>query len=43
MAERGKTYYCRVCGQEIMATKAGPGTLVCCDEEMVLVIPEEEK
>jgi desulfoferrodoxin-like iron-binding protein len=39
MAEEGKTYVCRLCGQEVTVTKAGVGTLVCCDQPMEL---EEE-
>ena len=39
MAEEGKTYVCRLCGQEVKVTKAGVGTLVCCDQPMEL---EEE-
>jgi len=34
MAEEGKTYVCGVCGQEVKVTKAGAGTLVCCDQPM---------
>ena len=36
MAEQGKTYVCNICGQEVTVTKAGVGTLVCCDEPMEL-------
>ena len=34
MAEQGKTYVCDICGQEVTVTKAGVGTLVCCDKPM---------
>ena len=30
-------YKCNVCGNEIVVTKAGCGTLVCCGEEMELI------
>jgi len=39
MADQGKTYHCELCGQEVLVTTAGPGTLVCCDEPMVVVVP----
>ncbi|UCE20411.1 MAG: desulfoferrodoxin FeS4 iron-binding domain-containing protein [Gemmatimonadota bacterium] len=34
MAEQGKTYVCNICGQEVTVTKAGVGTLVCCNKPM---------
>ena len=34
MAEEGKVYVCDICGQEVKVTKAGTGTLVCCDRPM---------
>jgi len=37
MAEKRKTSACSTCGQEIVVTKAGAGTLVCCD------LPMQEK
>jgi desulfoferrodoxin-like iron-binding protein len=36
VAEEGKIYVCGLCGQEVKVTKAGAGTLVCCDQPMVL-------
>lgn len=30
-------YICNVCGNEVVVTKAGGGTLVCCGEDMQLV------
>lgn len=36
MAEEGKKYVCRLCGQEVVVTKSGVGTLVCCDQPMEL-------
>jgi superoxide reductase len=37
MAEQGKTYRCEICGQEVKVLKEGAGTLVCCNQDMVLV------
>jgi desulfoferrodoxin-like iron-binding protein len=34
MAEEGKKYVCQICGQEVIVTKSGVGTLVCCDQPM---------
>jgi len=33
----GEKYRCNVCGNEILVTKVGGGTLVCCGEEMELI------
>lgn len=33
----GAKYLCNICGNEVTVTKAGGGTLVCCDEEMELI------
>ncbi len=30
-------YRCNVCGNEVVVTKVGGGTLVCCEQEMELV------
>lgn len=30
----GDKYRCNICGNEVMLTKVGGGTLVCCDEPM---------
>jgi desulfoferrodoxin-like iron-binding protein len=30
----GEKYRCNVCGNEVTVTKAGGGTLVCCEQEM---------
>ncbi|OGD24488.1 MAG: desulfoferrodoxin [Candidatus Aminicenantes bacterium RBG_13_63_10] len=35
MAEKGKTYKCEICGQEVRVEKSGVGTLVCCNTPMV--------
>jgi len=43
MAEKGKYYRCRIRGQEVLVTKPGPGTLVCCDEPMSVTVPASEK
>jgi len=34
MAEQGKTYVCKICGQEVKVEKSGGGTLVCCNQPM---------
>ncbi len=31
MSKLGKRYKCEVCGTELLCTKAGEGTLVCCE------------
>jgi superoxide reductase len=36
MAEEGKIYVCKLCGQEVKVTKSGVGILVCCDQPMEL-------
>jgi len=35
MAEKGRTYVCQVCGQEVNVEKSGIGKLVCCNRTMV--------
>lgn len=30
----GEKYRCDICGNEVVVTTVGGGTLVCCDEEM---------
>jgi desulfoferrodoxin-like iron-binding protein len=30
----GEKYKCNVCGNEVIITKVGGGTLVCCDKNM---------
>ena len=30
----GDRYRCSICGNEVVVTEVGGGTLVCCDEEM---------
>ena len=30
----GEKYHCHICGNEVVVTNAGGGTLVCCGEEM---------
>ncbi len=34
--QTGKRYFCAVCGSEFIVTKAGPGTMSCCDQPMQL-------
>jgi desulfoferrodoxin-like iron-binding protein len=33
----GQKYRCNTCGKEVIVTKAGGGTLVCCGEAMELL------
>jgi desulfoferrodoxin-like iron-binding protein len=35
-------YRCNICGNEVIVTKVGGGTMVCCGEEMELVSPKEK-
>jgi len=30
--EEGEKYLCNICGNEVIVTKVGGGTLVCCGE-----------
>ena len=30
----GEKYKCNICGKEVIVTKAGGGTLVCCGKNM---------
>jgi desulfoferrodoxin-like iron-binding protein len=34
--QMGKRYVCGKCGAEVIVTKAGGGTLVCCGQDMVM-------
>ena len=34
-------FRCNICGNEVIVTKMGGGTLVCCGEEMELVGPKK--
>lgn len=34
----GEQYRCSICGNEVTVIKVGGGTLVCCGQEMKLVI-----
>ena len=33
----GDKYRCNVCSNEVIVTKVGGGTLVCCGEDMELI------
>ena len=33
----GEKYICNICGNEIVVTKVGGGTLVCCGEDMEII------
>ena len=34
----GKRYQCQVCGTEALCTKASEGIIICCGQEMVLLL-----
>lgn len=38
MSEINKDYKCNVCGNVVKVIQAGVGTLVCCEQPMVLVV-----
>lgn len=40
MIQLGKRYRCEVCGTNVLCTKAGEGTPVCCDKEMLTQDPK---
>jgi hypothetical protein len=40
MSKLGKRYRCEICKTEILCTKAGEGTPVCCEKEMKLQDPK---
>ncbi|MDO8269053.1 MAG: desulfoferrodoxin FeS4 iron-binding domain-containing protein [Candidatus Levybacteria bacterium] len=35
--KNNEKYRCNVCGNEVIVTKAGGGTLVCCEQNMELI------
>ncbi len=35
--EKGEKYYCEVCGCEVECIQSSAGTIVCCEEPMLLV------
>jgi len=39
MNQLGKRFKCQVCGTEVLCTKAGEGTVLCCSKEMELQQP----
>ncbi len=39
MNQLGKRFRCEVCGTEALCTKAGEGTVVCCEKEMTVQEP----
>lgn len=40
--EVGEEYVCEICGNEVIVTKAGGGTLVCCGQPMKMIDVEVE-
>jgi len=41
--EINEKYRCNICGNELVITKVGGGTLVCCGEEMELLESKKDK
>ncbi len=39
--KEGEKYKCNICGNEVIVTKVGGGTLVCCGQDMELIEEEE--
>lgn len=37
-AESGQTYYCEVCGCEMVCASDSAGEVICCEEPMCLVV-----
>ena len=37
MTKKGEVYLCEICGNKVQVLEVGPGTLVCCGEDMKLV------
>lgn len=35
----GKRFVCEKCGAQVLVTKAGEGSFVCCDKEMIIQQP----
>ncbi len=36
-AKKGETYYCEVCGCEVMCATSSEGPIICCDEVMCVI------
>ena len=36
-AEKGQTYYCEICGSEMVCVQDSMGEILCCDEPMCVV------
>lgn len=39
MNQLGKRFKCQICGTEVLCTKGGEGTVICCGQEMQLQEP----
>ena len=39
--KKGEKYRCNICGNEVVVTKVGGGTLVCCGQDMELIEEED--
>lgn len=42
MAKKGKIYKCEICGNIVEVLHEGPGTLVCCNQDMGLMDERSE-
>lgn len=40
MSQLGKRYKCQECNTEILCTKAGEGSPICCDKDMEVQEPK---
>ena len=40
--ELGEKYRCNICGNEVVVTKVGGGTLVCCGQDMEKITSEQD-
>jgi hypothetical protein len=40
MSQLGKRYQCEACGSQVLCTKAGDGSPVCCEKEMEIQEPK---
>lgn len=38
VTEKGQIFTCDVCGNEVIVTKVGGGSLVCCGKDMKLAV-----
>ena len=43
MTKKSEVYKCEVCGARVAVITGGQGELVCCEQKMVEVTPDEAK